>query len=86
MSVIVKKIVNVRVDIGNVTPTTNPPISSMKKLYYIPAVIFGLHCILSFVMAGYFLFTHQAGEASLAIIFTFTGMIATTWMVALANN
>ena len=61
------------------------PISSMKKLFYIPAVIFGLHTIVSFVAAGYYLFHHQAGEASLAIIFTFTGMIATTWMIALAT-
>lgn len=58
----------------------------MKKLFYIPAVIFALHTLLSFIMAGYSLLKHQSGDASLAIIFTFTGLIATALMIALAQN
>jgi len=58
----------------------------MKKLFYIPAVIFGLHGILSAVAAGYFLWHGVHGSAALAIIFTFTGMIGVTTMIALAQK
>jgi len=58
----------------------------MKKLLYIPAIIFGLHSLLSAIAAGYYLWTGVHGSAALAIIFVFTGMIACTMMIALAQD
>ena len=59
----------------------------MKKLFYLPALVFVVHSIISFFGAGYNMFwTKDYGKASLYIIFVFTGMIAATFMYALAQD
>ena len=58
----------------------------MKKLLYIPAVIFGLHALISFFAAGYFMLTHDNGSAALYIIFVFGGMFVSTFLFALAKE
>ena len=58
----------------------------MKKLLYIPMAIFGLHSIISFFLAGYFLIIGNHGSAAVYIIFTFSGMFAASIMYYMAKD
>ena len=58
----------------------------MRKLLYISAVIFGLYSIVSFVLAGVSLYNGNKGDAALYIIFTFSGVMASVFMLELARE
>jgi hypothetical protein len=58
----------------------------MRKLLYIPAVIFGLNGIASFVIFSISIFGDDYGKTALYLMFSFTGVSASTIMFVMAQG
>jgi hypothetical protein len=59
----------------------------MKKLAWIPTVVFALNAAVSFGLSIYEIYwSHDNGSAALHLIFTFTGIIAGAGFYAIATT